>query len=199
MLNKLKKMNAYHKLMLIASILTILTIFKEYYHDPLYPLKPDITSNIKLNFWRWVHWFTILFMSCFLLFFNIKTLNKDLVLYYSILLIIVIHWHTDICMISLLETKNYNINPKDVNTANIPFIRSLFGDFGRDIISKFFYFLTIYTFVYVTLFTKKINKVLKYSIFIIISISFYNTKLNKTHKNYNNGFLYDCLMANPFI
>ena len=39
---------------------------------------------------------------------------------------------------------------------------------------------------------------LKYSVFLIVLVAFYGGQ-NRTNKKYTNGFLYDCLMANPFI
>ena len=184
--------------MLISAIMTLVTIFKEYKYGPLYPLKSDIMSNIKLNWWRYSHWNIVLFVSFFFAFFNVRALNKDIVIYYSVLLIIVIHWYSNVCVISLLETKHYDINPKELPTTNIPYLQALFGSFGRNVVANIFYLSTICNFIYITLFTKKINKMLKYSVFLIVLVAFYHSK-TKNHKNYTNGFLYDNVMENNFI
>lgn len=202
MLNKLKKMNGYYEIMLIALTITIISVFVEYKYGPLYPLKSDITSNIKRLFWRWLHWCIILFNCLFFLFFNVKTINNNIILYYSLMIATVLHWYTRICMISLLETKNYDVNIEEITTSNLPHITSILGDKAR-ICANTFYFIGIFNFIYITFYTKKLNSLFKYTFFILFAISFILNnilfRMKGKKEYYGSGFLYDCLMANPFV
>ena len=198
----IKKMNGYYEIMLISLIITIISVFVEYKYGPLYPLKPDITSNIKRLFWRWMHWCIILFNCLFFLFFSVKKSNVNIVLYYSLMIVTVLHWYTRICVISLLETKNYDTDINEVSTSNLPHISCMIGNNARPC-ANLFYFIGMLNLIYITFYTKKLNSVFKYTFFILFAISFILNNLLFQIENkdeyYGNGIVSECLMANPFI
>ena len=194
-------MNGYTKIMLISAIIVIISIVIEF-KDPLYPLKKDATSNIKRLFWRWRHWCVIIFNCFFFLFFDIKKYNHNIAIYYSLMTVTVLHWYSSICMISFLETKNYNININKLSTSNLPHISVIFGDNSR-LVANSLYFIGALNFSYITFFTKKINYWFKLTFFALFAVSYFKNiilfGLQKKSEKYGNGLLQDCLMANHYI
>ena len=194
-------MKGYTKIMLISAIIVIISIVIEF-KKPLYPLKKEIIPNIKRLFWRWLHWCSIIFNCFFFLFFNVKKYTHDIAIYYSLMTITVLHWYSSICFLSYLETKNYNIDIKNITTSNIPHISIIFGDRSR-MVAIILYSIGALNFMYITFFTKKLNKWFKYTFFALFAISYLKNiilfRANKKFEKYGNGFLQDCLMANPYI
>lgn len=190
-------MNGYVKIALISSALTFFSVLREI-DRPLYPIKISLDSNIKRIFWRWLHWNIIIFASLFVLFFRAKKFDKNIAFYYSIMTITILHWYSSFCMISLLETKHYDIDPSTIKSNNVPHIKSLFFDNYR-IITNIFYFSGILNFLYITFYTKNINKFIKYGFFIAFVFSFLQNYLLAKSNFYEKNLLYKCLMSNPFI
>ena len=115
--------------------------------------------------------------------------------------ITVLHWYNRLCMLSLLETKNYDINAGEVYTTNLPHISSILGNYAR-FCANIFYFFGILTVIYITFYTKKLNSLFKYTFFTLFTISYIKNNLLvqlTEREKYNNGLLYKCLMTNPFI
>ena len=190
-------MNGYIKIGLISTVLTVFSVIREI-DRPLYPLKYGIQDNMKRLFWRWLHWNIIIFASFFVLFFKANKFDRNIAFYYSLMTITVLHWYSSFCMISLLETKNYDIDPSKINSSNTPHIQSLFDDKYR-FIANIFYFFGIINFLYITFYTKNLNKSLKYGFLIAFLFSFLQNYLLVKSNLYEKNLLYKCLMSNPFI
>lgn len=190
-------MNGYIKIGLISTVLTIFSIIREI-ERPLYPLKQDVQSNMKRLFWRWLHWNIIIFASFFVLFFKSDKFDKNIAFYYSLMTITILHWYNNFCMISLLETKNYNVDPSKIPSSNTPHIKSLFDGQYR-FVANLFYLFGIINFLYITFYTKKLSKSIKYGFLLIFTFSFVQNYLLVKSNFYKKNLLYKCIMANPFI
>ena len=189
--------NGYAKIMLISTVLIIFSLINDYY-NPLFPLKKDYLCNIKRLFWRWMHWNIAIFISFFCLFFDITKFNNNIAIYYSLLIITVSLWYSNMCIINLLEIKNYNVNIFDVKTSVRPHIESIFNK--SDIIISLLYIGGFFNIIYMTFFTKKFNNKLKYIVFAFLLFSLFKTViLNESNILYSNNLLTKCLMANPYI
>ena len=95
----------------------------------------------------------LFYLIVFFLFFNVKKYTHDITIYYSLMTITVLHWYS-VSMISFLETKNYNIDIKNITTSNIPHISVIFGDSSR-MVANILYLIGALNFIYITFFTKK--------------------------------------------
>lgn len=191
-------MNGYTKIFLISTIIVIISIVIEF-KNPLYPIKKDATSNIKRLFWRWIHWYIIIFICFFFLFFDIKKYNHNIAIYYSFMTMTIMHWYIgNFCLVSLLETKNYDVDLEKITTDNIPHMKAIFKDKSR-MISNVFYFFGILNIIYITFFTKNINPYVKYTFLILFTASYFKNYIFSKTTNYEKGLFFDCLMANPYI
>ena len=191
-------MNGYGKIMLISTIIVIISIVIEF-KKPLYPLKKDATSNIKRLFWRWLHWAVIIFMCFFFLFFDIKKYNDNIAIYYSFMTMTLLHWTIgNFCVVSLLETKHYDVEIEKITTNNIPHLKAIFKDNAK-MISNLFYFFGGFNIIYITFLTKNMNPYIKYTLFSLFAISYLKNYIFAKESNYEKGLFFDCLMINPYI
>lgn len=198
MIQGFTKLNGYYKIFVIATFILIISTICEKYVN-LYPHKSCIGDNIKCYFWRLVHYMVIIFITFFFIFFNIRTFNKDIVIFYSFMCITILHWYSGFCMISFLECKHYDIDIYNTETT-IPHLRCMLGKKYANNVASILYIIGALNLLYITFLTKNNPAWFKYPFIIAFVISFYHNYIlfDATQKFPKNLFT-ESLMANVYI
>jgi len=197
MLQRFTKLNGYYQIMFISLTVLIISIMAEQFKTHL-PHKKCKGGRLKLYFWRWIHYNITIFTCLFFLFFDVKKFNKDIILYYSLMTLIIMHWYSGFCIITLLECKHYDINIYKEKISS-PYLRCIFHRFTDTFISLIFGAGGL-LFLYLTFLTKNNPIWFKIPFFILFSCSYYqNYILHDNSKPIKKSLITDCFLKNPYL
>ena len=167
-------MNGYLKIAIIATILLFISFQTEKIYCKL-ERKQSKSENMKLYFWRWIHWYIMIYLDYYFIFFNIARFDENMLVFFTVMTMVILHWKSGFCLLNLLELKHYNINIYDFNTNVNPHMLSLCNDrIANLILFVSFIFGTINLWSIMTL-TTGLNKYFKryFLSFILVFAAYY--------------------------
>lgn len=167
-------MNGYLKIAIIATILLFISFQTEKIYCKL-ERKQSKSENVKLYFWRWIHWYIMIYLDYYFIFFNIARFDENMLVFFTIMTMVILHWKSGFCLLNLLELKHYNINIYDFNTNVNPHMLSLCNDrIANLILFVSFIFGTINLWSIMTL-TTGLNKYFKryFLSFMLVFAAYY--------------------------
>ena len=167
-------MNGYLKIAIISTILLFISFQTEKIYCKL-ERKQSKSENMKLYFWRWIHWYIMIYLDYYFIFFNIARFDENMLVFFTVMTMVILHWKSGFCLLNLLELKHYNINIYDFNTNVNPHMLSLCNDrIANLILFVSFIFGTINLWSIMTL-TTGLNKYFKryFLSFILIFAAYY--------------------------
>lgn len=162
-------MNGYLKIGILSTILLILSFYTEQHFCKL-----KRKQTIKLYFWRWLHWYLMLYLDFFFIFFNIEEFDENMLIFFTVMTGVILHWNSGFCLLNLLELKHYDVNIYEMNTNTNPHMLSLCNEkIGNIILLITFIFGTINLLLIMTI-TRGLNKYFKkYFIGFMLMIATY--------------------------
>ena len=167
-------MNGYLKIAIIATILLFISFQTEKIYCKL-ERKQSKSENVKLYFWRWIHWYIMIYLDYYFIFFNIALFDENMLVFFTVMTMVILHWKSGFCLLNLLELKHYNINIYDFNTNVNPHMLSLCNDrIANLILFVSFIFGTINLWSIMTL-TTGLNKYFKryFLSFMLVFAAYY--------------------------
>jgi hypothetical protein len=167
-------MNGYLKIAIIATILLFISFQTEKIYCKL-ERKQSKSENMKLYFWRWIHWYIMIYLDYYFIFFNIARFDENMLVFFTVMTMVILHWKSGFCLLNLLELKHYNINIYDFNTNVNPHMLSLCNDrIANLILFVSFIFGTINLWSIMTL-TTGLNKYFKryFLSFMLVFAAYY--------------------------
>ena len=167
-------MNGYLKIAIISTILLFISFQTEKIYCKL-ERKQSKSENMKLYFWRWIHWYIMIYLDYYFIFFNIALFDENMLVFFTVMTMVILHWKSGFCLLNLLELKHYNINIYDFNTNVNPHMLSLCNDrIANLILFVSFIFGTINLWSIMTL-TTGLNKYFKryFLSFILVFAAYY--------------------------
>lgn len=167
-------MNGYLKIAIIATILLFISFQTEKIYCKL-ERKQSKSENVKLYFWRWIHWYIMIYLDYYFIFFNIARFDENMLVFFTVMTMVILHWKSGFCLLNLLELKHYNINIYDFNTNVNPHMLSLCNDrIANLILFVSFIFGTINLWSIMTL-TTGLNKYFKryFLSFMLVFAAYY--------------------------
>lgn len=167
-------MNGYLKIAIIATILLFISFQTEKIYCKL-ERKQSKSENVKLYFWRWIHWYIMIYLDYYFIFFNIARFDENMLVFFTVMTMVILHWKSGFCLLNLLELKHYNINIYDFNTNVNPHMLSLCNDrIANLILFVSFIFGTINLWSIMTL-TSGLNKYFKryFLSFMLVFAAYY--------------------------
>lgn len=167
-------MNGYLKIAIISTILLFISFQTEKIYCKL-ERKQSKSENMKLYFWRWIHWYIMIYLDYYFIFFNIARFDENMLVFFTVMTMVILHWKSGFCLLNLLELKHYNINIYDFNTNVNPHMLSLCNDrIANLILFVSFIFGTINLWSIMTL-TTGLNKYFKryFLSFILVFAAYY--------------------------
>ena len=167
-------MNGYLKIAIISTILLFISFQTEKIYCKL-ERKQSKSENMKLYFWRWIHWYIMIYLDYYFIFFNIARFDENMLVFFTVMTMVILHWKSGFCLLNLLELKHYNINIYDFNTNVNPHMLSLCNDrIANLILFVSFIFGTINLWSIMTL-TTGLNKYFKryFLSFMLVFAAYY--------------------------
>jgi hypothetical protein len=189
-------MNGYLKIAIVATILLFISFETEKIYCK-FSRKNDKTENAKLYFWRWIHWYIMIYLDYYFLFFSIEKFDENMLVFFIVVTIIILHWKSGFCLLNLLELKHYNIDIFDFNTNVNPHMISLCNDRIANLILFVSFIFGSINLIGIMTLTNGINKYFKqyFLSFMLITAAYYTLSDNidgqRIYKNtdYVNFFM----------
>ena len=189
-------MNGYLKIAIVATILLFISFETEKIYCK-FSRKNDKTENAKLYFWRWIHWYIMIYLDDYFLFFSIEKFDENMLVFFIVVTIIILHWKSGFCLLNLLELKHYNIDIFDFNTNVNPHMISLCNDRIANLILFVSFIFGSINLIGIMTLTNGINKYFKqyFLSFMLITAAYYtlidNIDGQRIYKNtdYVNFFM----------
>lgn len=189
-------MNGYLKIAIVATILLFISFETEKIYCK-FSRKNDKTENAKLYFWRWIHWYIMIYLDYYFLFFSIEKFDENMLVFFIVVTIIILHWKSGFCLLNLLELKHYNIDIFDFNTNVNPHMISLCNDRIANLILFVSFIFGSINLIGIMTLTNGINKYFKqyFLSFMLITAAYYtlidNIDGQRIYKNtdYVNFFM----------
>ena len=117
----------------------------------------------------------MIYLDYYFIFFNIARFDENMLVFFTVMTMVILHWKSGFCLLNLLELKHYNINIYDFNTNVNPHMLSLCNDrIANLILFVSFIFGTINLWSIMTL-TTGLNKYFKryFLSFILVFAAYY--------------------------
>ena len=194
-------MNGYLKIAILSTILLFISFQTEKIYCKL-ERKKNRSENIKLYFWRWIHWYIMIYLDYYFLFFNIANFDENMLVYFTVMTLVILHWKCGFCLLNLLELKHYNINIYDFNTNYNPHMTALCNDrIANLILFTSFIFGSINLLSIMTI-TKGINKYFKqyFLTFMLVFAAYYTVIDNiDGQRMYEPNRYVDFFMKHPLF
>ena len=189
-------MNGYLKIAIVATILLFISFETEKIYCK-FSRKNDKAENAKLYFWRWIHWYIMIYLDYYFLFFSIEKFDENMLVFFIVVTIIILHWKSGFCLLNLLELKHYNIDIFDFNTNVNPHMISLCNDRIANLILFVSFIFGSINLIGIMTLTNGINKYFKqyFLSFMLITAAYYtlidNIDGQRIYKNtdYVNFFM----------
>ena len=157
---------------------------------------------LMLHLWRGLHWYIVIFLNFYFVFFNINVFDENMIIYVLVYSLVMMHWYCGFCVLNLLELKHYDIDIYNTYKCDNHYMDCVIGKKNCFILSYIVVFFSIINLLLLFFVTKNFNKHLKW-IFIssIISCSAYYLFRNEYFEQttYENSLIVNSILNNQFI
>ena len=194
-------MNGYIKIALISTILLFISFQTEKIYCKL-ERKHNSIENIKLYFWRWIHWYIMIYLDYYFIFFNIAQFDENMLVFFTVMTMVILHWKSGFCLLNLLELKHYNINIYDFNTNINPHMMSLCNDRIANLILFVSFIFGTFNLLSIITITEGLNKYFKrYFLSFILVMGAYYTVIDNMDgiRMYKQTKYVDFFMKHPLF